>query len=236
MKYQISIPNPCNEKWSEMTHTDTGAFCENCQKEVLDFTNKSKYQLAQLLATNQNLCGKFKPEQLNIDIASLKYNRPSKIGLLLGVSTLVSIASPVFSQNKILDTKRIEQIDKDVREFNHPEKTSDSIQIEGRVVYNNIPLPGANVYFKEASYGTQADFDGNFVLSASIKMMETNPTLLVSYIGFETQEIEIDKNSDFLNIEMTEGYVTMGIVVVHRQNIFKRIGSLFRKKNKESCD
>ncbi|WP_026452686.1 hypothetical protein [Aequorivita capsosiphonis] len=63
-----------------------------------------------------------------------------------------------------------------------------------------------------------------------------NPVLIVSFIGYESQEIPIDQNTGFLNIDLTEADFLMGEVVIVRNNIFKRIGNLFRKKNKESCD
>ena len=33
MKYKLKIPNPCDEKWNEMTPTEKGVFCSKCNKE-----------------------------------------------------------------------------------------------------------------------------------------------------------------------------------------------------------
>lgn len=57
----------------------------------------------------------------------------------------------------------------------------------GRVVdENNVPLPGASVVIKGTTTGVAVDFDGNF----SIDLSNANATLLVSYIGYVTQEFQ----------------------------------------------
>ena len=49
-----------------------------------------------------------------------------------------------------------------------------------------VPLPGVNVVVKGTTTGTQTDLDGNYRLS-----VEDGATLVFSYVGFETQEIEV---------------------------------------------
>ena len=49
------------------------------------------------------------------------------------------------------------------------------------------PLPGASVIVKGTNDGTQTDFDGNYSLSVS----NDATTLVVSFIGFSTQEVAI---------------------------------------------
>ncbi|MCG8577504.1 MAG: hypothetical protein MI810_21670 [Flavobacteriales bacterium] len=39
MKNLFHIPEPCHEKWTDMTPTEKGAFCQKCSKEVLDLRN-----------------------------------------------------------------------------------------------------------------------------------------------------------------------------------------------------
>lgn len=59
-------------------------------------------------------------------------------------------------------------------------------QISGIVTdESGIPLPGASIIEKGTSNGTQTDFDGGFSLETKSK----NPILVVSYVGFATQEI-----------------------------------------------
>ena len=51
-----------------------------------------------------------------------------------------------------------------------------------------MPLPGAAILAKSTFKGTQADFDGNFTL----EMPNDVNIIIVSYIGFKTQEINIE--------------------------------------------
>tara|TARA_R110002050_G_scaffold300018_1_gene467365 strand:+ start:47313 stop:50540 length:3228 start_codon:yes stop_codon:yes gene_type:complete len=54
-------------------------------------------------------------------------------------------------------------------------------------------LPGANVFIKGTSNGVMTDFDGEFKLNIN----ESAKILVVSFIGFETQEITIGSKSVF---------------------------------------
>lgn len=55
------------------------------------------------------------------------------------------------------------------------------------VVYDNLgPVAGANIMVKGTTDGTITDFDGNF----SVKAVK-NSTLVVSFIGFKTQEVKV---------------------------------------------
>lgn len=51
----------------------------------------------------------------------------------------------------------------------------------------NGPLPGATVQVKGTATGTVTDFDGNF----SLEVRLANATLIVSYVGYITQEINL---------------------------------------------
>ncbi len=53
---------------------------------------------------------------------------------------------------------------------------------------NNIPLPGANVYWLDTSIGTTTDIDGKF----SIPYQKDYKQLVISYVGFKTDIITID--------------------------------------------
>ncbi|WP_245224752.1 TonB-dependent receptor [Pseudozobellia sp. WGM2] len=68
-----------------------------------------------------------------------------------------------------------------------------SVIISGEVTdENNIPLPGANIIEKGTSNGITTDLDGKFTIDIADK---SNQLLVVSYIGFSTQEIEVDDKS-----------------------------------------
>lgn len=72
--------------------------------------------------------------------------------------------------------------------------------ISGTVVdNNNDPLIGVNVIVDGTANGTATDIDGNFTLSVS----ENEQFLLVSYIGYESQRLNIS-NKNTLRVVMRE--------------------------------
>ena len=74
---------------------------------------------------------------------------------------------------------------------------------------NGTPLPGASIVEKGTTNGTQTDFDGNF----SIEVSDKNAVLMISYIGYANQEINLDGQTG-LNITMAESSASLDEVVV----------------------
>ena len=57
---------------------------------------------------------------------------------------------------------------------------------------NGTPIPGVNIVEDSDSFnGSVTDFDGNFIIKA-----EANSTLVISYVGFITQEIKLGGNTN----------------------------------------
>ncbi|HEX7847969.1 MAG TPA: hypothetical protein VF476_19355 [Chitinophagaceae bacterium] len=71
---RISIPQPCHERWSEMTPNEKGAFCNVCSKTVVDFTSMADEEVKNYFIRNtgQKTCGRFKQEQLYAENTELK--------------------------------------------------------------------------------------------------------------------------------------------------------------------
>ena len=78
------------------------------------------------------------------------------------------------------------------------------------------PLPGANVLVKGTTNGVSTDFDGNF----SIDVSEASGTLVISYIGFNTAEVDFTSAGSVgsitlqPNAEELEGVIVTGIMDV----------------------
>jgi hypothetical protein len=56
----------CTEGWETMKPTEKGAFCEVCQKEVIDFSQKKIGEIRALANEHKEgeLCGRLKPKQV----------------------------------------------------------------------------------------------------------------------------------------------------------------------------
>ncbi len=71
-----------------------------------------------------------------------------------------------------------------------------------------VPLPGASVVEKGTTNGTQTDFDGNYTIDVA-----SGATLVISYIGYLTQEVAVDERST-VNVTMSEDASQLDEVVV----------------------
>lgn len=71
------------------------------------------------------------------------------------------------------------------------------------------PVVGASVVVKGTTIGTITDFDGNY----SLKVPDTATTLLISYVGFESQEVTIGGETS-INITLSEGIALESVTVL----------------------
>lgn len=83
-------------------------------------------------------------------------------------------------------------------------------KVSGTVTDNDgTPLPGASIVEKGTTNGTQSDFDGNFTL----EIADENATLVVSYIGFDTQEVALNGQVT-ISFSLIENEASLDEVVV----------------------
>lgn len=72
------------------------------------------------------------------------------------------------------------------------------------------PLIGVSIAVKGTTNGTMTDIDGNF----SLNQVPVGSTLVVSYVGFNTQEIAVSNSTGVLNIALAENQQMLDEVVV----------------------
>ena len=115
-----------------------------------------------------------------------------KTALLMGVMTLLGLG---YSSNAYAagDVQNVQQATK---------------KITGTVVDAQGPVIGASVMEKGTTNGTVTDFDGNFTLNVN-----PGATIVISYIGYETQEIKVGNQSN-INITLSEDDAVLEEVVV----------------------
>ncbi len=83
-------------------------------------------------------------------------------------------------------------------------------QIKGRVTdAGNEPIVGASIMMKGSNDGTISNMEGRFSLNAPL-----GTTLVVSYIGYVTQEVKTDGRNKPLTIVLKEDTKRLGEVVV----------------------
>ena len=73
METRIDIKKTCPENWETMKIGLNSRFCDNCQKNVIDFTNKGKREILEYLLTNrtEKVCGRLYRSQLDFSNTDL---------------------------------------------------------------------------------------------------------------------------------------------------------------------
>jgi len=96
--------------------------------------------------------------------------------------------------------------------------------INGLVLAEGNPLPGASVLIKGTNNGTTTDFDGNFSIQAN-----QNDILIISYIGFSSQEVEIGNQTNLtisLFQDVLEEVIVTGYGTQKKEEITSAIVSI----------
>ncbi len=105
--------------------------------------------------------------------------------------------------------------------------------IEGKVTASDFPegVPGANIFIKGTTIGTISDVDGNYSIQAS-----TGDVLVCSYVGYTSQEKQVEENVSNVDFYLEEDLVGLDEVVVIGYGTIKKsdlTGSVSSVKTEE---
>ncbi len=91
-----------------------------------------------------------------------------------------------------------------------PDNTQGALIVSGKVMgdIDNLPIPGVSVLVKGTTIGTITDQDGNY----TIKVPSDGKILIFSFIGMETQEIEIN-GQNLINVSLKDNIISVDEVV-----------------------
>jgi TonB-linked SusC/RagA family outer membrane protein len=122
-----------------------------------------------------------------------------KTVLLMSACVAVGFACPAYASNDPA-----------------PQAVQQSKTVSGTVVDANGPVIGATVLEKGTTNGTVTDIDGNFTLN-----VQPGATLVISYVGYKTQEIAVG-NQSFINVDIAEDADVLEEVVVVGYGVQKK--------------
>ena len=92
-----------------------------------------------------------------------------------------------------------------------PDEIMQDIKITGKVIdASKEGIPGANVAIKGTNLGTITDVDGNFTITVPNK----KAILVISFIGYATQEVTVDNNQKITVILEDDSQALEEVVVV----------------------
>jgi TonB-linked SusC/RagA family outer membrane protein len=85
------------------------------------------------------------------------------------------------------------------------------LSVQGRITdaISGTPLPGVNILIRGTTTGTVTNLDGDFIITVD----EPNAVLVISYVGYVTQEISVEGRT-ILNISLAEDIIKLEELVV----------------------
>lgn len=217
--FTLKIENPCQENWGKMHSNPSGKFCDSCQKNVVDFTNKTPREIATALHdSREKSCGRFTANQLE-EVYSI--TSPGKVATKwyqnIAASFLVLLgAKNAEAQDSIVKKQEIhstiQQEEVLIGDTVFVEKTNkkEELIINGRLLDKSTgePISFNKVYLGNRQSGTISDVDGNFQIKFSRTQLKDTIQLTFGN-GYEFEEekrsFTIDKfqGKEILNIEVS---------------------------------
>lgn len=248
-------PLKCNQDWSEMTPTEGGRICGSCEKLIVDFRKKSWKEIEAKQAANNNaLCGVYSEKQLkhwggevpksnfcskSLLYASMILSMNTAVNELHGKTSINPPKSAIIQTNKELSQPK--------NELNPSSDSLITITIKGKVIDEETGegLIGATVLVKNTTSGTASNVEGDFILTYTYSNKAEhgftgNIILVISYTGYKTQEIILNKtqaNQRNLTLEpiMLSGSDNISVFYVTEttpwQRFKSRVKRIFRKRN-----
>jgi|SRR3954469_5984832 len=252
-QYQLRIDNPCLENWNKMLPSEKGKFCQSCCKHVIDFTNLSDKEIIKIISkSSQPICGRIRKDQQNQVIVAKKETSSisltvSKIAaslLFIGLSkntnaiplTYYPIHSTEHSPSNVSEKGESQQ-------KGHIEGDSTLTVIKGKVLdaKTREEIPGVTILIKNSTIATSTDISGNFNLNIPNDLQKEEITILISTIGYITQEVVVNKTNastkqEFLMHADSTSLTTVGALIAYKTKwwqIGRRLKSLrYRLKYK----
>ncbi len=234
-KLQITIPEPCHEKWEEMPPVEQGGYCNACSKNVIDFTRFSDKELLEFLSKpQQNLCGRFNNSQLDrtIKLPTPQNKCSFSKAWLYGLSLLTSTAAISLPQTSYAENIVIEQsfLSKDVNDTG-----GDSTRVIRGTVLDSVTKLGvgfAIIVVKNTKIYTTTDFDGKFELKLPKEYLNKSVDIKLKLVGYKAGEYRLgfDENKiSFYLAEMPIEACTVGAIVIPRLTRWQKVKGFFRR-------
>ena len=117
---KLSIPEPCQESWANMSPIEQGRFCAVCSKTVVDLSLYTDKQLIEFFAkATGKICGRLSNVQLNKEISYTEPQQSFLYKVLLGGAFIASLAGGYNGNYNVNNKPLIQQL------ISFPQKPSD---------------------------------------------------------------------------------------------------------------
>ncbi|WP_082893406.1 carboxypeptidase-like regulatory domain-containing protein [Rufibacter ruber] len=190
----LTVPQPCQQSWADMTPHSQGRYCPSCQKTVVDFTSMTDADVVEWFAKQKGeTCGRFKENQLNRELVaiSLPQRKWAWRAALLGITAWLSSTSAEAQSMKTGKVTQPQPTAPSVSPLKIPAKGQSSIY-KGVVLDSASlqPMPGVTVHLSGTSISILTGVQGEFQLAIP-DSAGRNPSLQISFIGYLTETLPL---------------------------------------------
>lgn len=236
-RFKLKIENPCAAKWENMGQDENGRFCSSCKKNVIDFTTKTKREIALALANSDTkMCGRFTDKQLEesyslIDSPKMQANwyQSAAASLLVMLGAKEATAQSEASMEPQTRTESNILIGDTIILETPPSKTQQQLMetfvIEGKMIDSETrePILFHKIYTSDNKRGAISDMDGYFKLSIPASSFTDTLELIVEGIEYARKTIVLSRSqlkaseSNFLEVILEmDVQLIEGIIVIDK--------------------
>ncbi len=225
--YTFSIDEPCSENWQNMSASEKGKFCMNCQKEVVDFTSLKDEEIIRLIENSKgSVCGRFETVQLNKPMqVSYNLRRPYSMKLIVAGIVLLTVVSPVYLNATDKPVVEVQQHSSFINPV-EPAKKDSVFIFKGRLLNKVDGTPVANVEVQSGEFSATTDAEGRFELKISqeqareLFFVHVYPEEYM-YSAFEVNGLNTDYSKEY-TVYIENRPVKMGKVRIQRDTILNK--------------
>ncbi|HTF04592.1 MAG TPA: hypothetical protein VK826_11230 [Bacteroidia bacterium] len=200
----VQIDNPCTENWAQMTPTEQGRFCGQCQKQVIDFTHLTDNEILKIFAEKSSgICGQFRDGQLNRKIVHTQLNGSGSrlnafvAGILIavGAGTSLSAQSTTVKLPGEVNSEVVKHPTGMVCTATIPADTTKPV-LNAQVIDINTgeSIPYAIVTIAGSNVGAQTDSAGNISFRIPDSFTQDTLVFVIQSPGYSPVQYSIARN------------------------------------------
>jgi hypothetical protein len=246
--YRISIPEPCNENWDQMTPKKNGRHCASCNKVVKDFTGMTDQEIVEYLLKNTSVCGRLNSIQLNKSILYFKpvkytkYHWPSVATFIIAGMFVISpsiaqtIPQKLYDNNLAIPKYPIVKANVDsILTIQNDSTIADSINkinttrtVKGKVIEKGTldPIPFCAIVIElngRMIIGQYTDENGKFKIELPDDCKEDSIQLAAHVPGAEKTVIGVNMDpvliQNEITVEVTYSKAFAGAIIIKSETI-----------------
>lgn len=236
---QLQNTFQCHQPWQEMETHFSGKFCQQCEKTVFDFSNKSDKELAKFFIHKpKNVCGRVRQSQLNRPISYQEESAP-EVSLVKWLAAGLTIGLPFLgqAQKQPLPTDSISQTHSSSSENSTPkelkESTSEQDSIKTNFVIKGIvqdaetmePLPFSKITLSINGTEYLADVNGDFNIDIQENLIADSLKVKFECLGYKSLVLRVDSIPERINMTKRD----------FRYQVYNGVGVKIPRVDSNSC-